>query len=695
MFARLVSLLFIGCPLLCPAARAAPLWPESVRLAGNAAEEGERVAVLRRLAAAPELAAAPRAELLALLPVAEAWAEGRARAAARVARGADETHRYLNDFFTTPTRGFAPPFPAEPAAASPLHPLWAFYRGRFLAWCLLEYAEVMYVPEKKAAFVAEADRCFAEARAAFPDNPLLRIYPGENQPWPGAVAAGARAPAWANSQRRALEHLHEIIRWWITERQLANGEFGGAWGDDVEMWRWWAPVLIGFADPAVTAAQELLAGGNLRRPGLAAGYTRELTDVEHTAEETADTITPMLLLRPADPAWAARARRLVALAEEVWWAPNARGALQFKHLDFNFQRVGPDATRAYATAMHGRVLQPVLLLWQRTRDPALGAPLTRWLRTWAEAALGTDNGKPAGLVPAALRWPDGLVGSERRGWIGPDLGDDPMTGIYSWPHQPVGHLATALLLAHDLTGETIFLEPLLRMAEFRRAHLGRGDPDGPEGSVAWAGRRLGGVIADALAKWRQLHGDARFDDLLLADAGGYVRFRLTGDETALAGELARTADQLSFNRPMFTTENRFTDRVLAFNLRWPATAASFPATPQIDTDLLYSMVTGDLGGVEYYPLNAVRWLAEPRDLAVRVLAADARHFTAEIFSFRAEPRPLRAQLLLLQGGAYRLTITPAAGPEQSVPFTLATADPFLEVVVPPRTLLRVALTPLN
>ena len=28
-----------------------------------------------------------------------------------------------------------------------------------------------------------------------------------------------------------------------------DGQYGGGWGDDCEMWRWWAPVLLGFDDP--------------------------------------------------------------------------------------------------------------------------------------------------------------------------------------------------------------------------------------------------------------------------------------------------------------------------------------------------------------------------------------------------------------------------------------------------------------
>ncbi len=652
--------ILLGAALLSAAfSRAADTAASLLTAAGHAPTEAARLAHLRTLAAQGDtlLDAPTRTELAALLPVVEAWADGRARAQADVARGRGETHRYLHGFFDTATLAFTPPFPTPPRTESPLYPLWAFYRGRFLAWSLLEHSGVSAVPERRAAFLAEAGRCFEVARAAFPANALLRIYGGENLPAPGLSPWDDRAPAWANHQRRALEQLHAIIRWWIAERQLANGEFGGKWGDDVEMWRWWAPVLLGFDDPAVTAAQARLAKGNLSRPALAAGYTSQLTDVEHTAEETADTLTPMQHVAGADPEWAARARRLLTLADAVWWGDNARGGRQFKHIDFNHERLGPDAGRAYDTGYHVRVLQPVLLLWQRTRDPALGAPLTRWLRTWAEAALGTDNGKPAGVVPAALRWPSGAVGSATRGWIGPDLAGDPMTDLYSWPAYPVAAMTATLLQAHAQTGEALYLEPLLRMAELRRAHLASGARDGPPGTTAWAAHRLPAILNDSLAKWRQLTGDTRFDDLLRADATGYGRYLLTRDEAALAEALGATARTLSVNWPMFTDEVRYTDRVLAFPRGWPRTAASGLA--KIDASLLYSTVTGDPGAVDHFPLNGARWHTLPRDLAVMVTTNQRDRFAADLYHFGGDERSLGVSLLLLDPDRYRWTLTAA------------------------------------
>ena len=683
---HLVLLLAIA--TIVPAAPADPL----LTAAGNAADESVRLAHLRTLAArpVPALDATTRAELDALLPIVTAWADGRTLAAADLAAGRGEAHRYLHGFFNNATRPFAPPFPIPPRAESPLYPLWAYYRARFLAWYMIEHSEVSRVPERKRLFVAEAERCLDLARAAFPENPVLRIYGGENLPVPNLSPLDESAPAWANHQRRALEQLHRIIRWWIDERQLANGEFGGNWGDDVEMWRWWASILIGFDDPAITAAQERLARGNLSRPGMAAGYTNHLTDVEHTAEETADTLTPMLHAAPGDPGWAKRTRRLLELADATWWGENHRGGWQFKHIDFNFERLGADAGRAYDTGYHIRALQPVLLLWQRTNDPALGVPLTRWLRTWADAALGTDNGKPAGIVPAALHWPSGRVGSVERGWVGPHLAGDPMLELYSWPGHPVAALTAALLQAHVQTGEPRFLEPLLQMAEVRRAHLAAGNVDGPPGSAAWAAHRLPRVINDALAKWRQLTGDPRYDDLLRADASGYVRFILGQEEVPLARALEATAHTLSVNWPMYTSEVRFTDRVLSFPHAWPRTIATGLA--RIDFALLYSTVTGDPGSVETFPLNGARWHTLPRDLAVRVAENRRERFAADLFHFGSGTREMGVSLFTLAPGRYAWRVTAEDGRMHSRgDVTIRDGERRLNFGVPARTPCRLTL----
>ena len=38
----------------------------------------------------------------------------------------------------------------------------------------------------------------------------------------------------------------EVMRFWCEKRQAPDGQFGGGWGDDVEIWRKWTPILLGF-----------------------------------------------------------------------------------------------------------------------------------------------------------------------------------------------------------------------------------------------------------------------------------------------------------------------------------------------------------------------------------------------------------------------------------------------------------------
>jgi len=234
-----------------------------------------------------------------------------------------------------------------------------------------------------------------------------------------------------------------------------------------------------------------------------------------------------------------------------------------------------------------------------------------------------------------------------------------MQAQYSWPGYAVAALTAALVQAHAQTGEAEFLAPLQAMADLQRRHRDRAaEPDAAPGSEAWAAARLPAVLHDALAKWRVWSGDPRHDDLLAAEAGGYLRFAITGDEAALTRELAATAAALSVNRAMFTSEVRYTDRVLAFPSTWPRAAAG--GAVRVDARLLYSVVTGDPGMVENFPLNGVRWHTEPRALAVRVTENRSDAFAADLFGFGTAPRTLGASLWQLEPGAYRWQLT---GPE--------------------------------
>ena len=572
---------------------------------------------------------------------------------------------------------------------SPLYPIALFYEARMLFWVTLEYGNWWSFPKERRKRFAMIRPMFERVRTAFPGNQVCRMYLGEPLPRGTQYAPNPNAPDWANYQRAALEHLADIIIWWITNRMQDNGEFGGGWDDDCEMWRWWAPVLVGFDDPKITAAQTRFSRALLSQPHMQGGYTSTFYDVEHTSEGSCDALMPMLHLEPENPEWRDAAMRLAELMRTVWCGVNERGFFQFRSTYFNVERVSDDPRKACDTVYHTRAIAPALLLWQRTGDPALGELFSRWMDTWADASARAERGKPAGVIPSAIHWPDGSVGGLGKQWWRPENHTD--SQLYVWP-SAMGQMMDTLLLTHHMTHDRKYLEPLLSMAQVRLDYLRQPHQSPPEpGSRAWCGQYRG--TQSTAAKYKLVTGGSEFDNLLALEAGAYLKTRLTGDFSELTRALQVTARAFSINFPGYTSEVRFTDRVLRFprifrpNGMNPQAATEIPI-PQYN--LLYATVTGDPGDGVFFPTNAVRWFTPPREIAAMVTKAGDRQFEAEVFHFGKNSRDLEAEFYLLKPGTYELTVIPESGVTQKpVPFTVRSPRTHVSVTLPPKVLCKV------
>ena len=688
----------ILCAVLCAstACAAQPTPPDIARLiqqAGDTEDEMERLRLLRQLASRPDLSPALRADLEKLLPVVQEWADGKSRFVEDTSRAAENGYlcRFINSRVRPATEG--PVYPPALSENSPLRPIWAFYRGRMLIWRVIQSGPLLRVKESREKYYNEGRQLLTETRAAHPSNRVVRMYLGEPIPWPKVYPVDPSAPAWANLQREGLEKLADVIHWWIAERQLPDGQFGGGWGDDVEMWRWWTPVLVAFEDPVVNSAQARLSNGIFRQPHLREGFTSRLTDVEHSNEDTTDTILPMMHLQPDDPVWKKRALRLAELMRDRWTGRNERGYLQFKSIYFSVDRVDTNAARAFDTVYHLSIVQPTLLYWQRTGDPELTALFSEWLKLWVDAAARAENGKPAGVLPSAIRWPDGGIAKAGQPWWEP-FSPGHNDALYNWPGA-TRLMTSTLLLAYHITRDELFMQPIHSMAALRLKHSA-GAATAAAGSEAWCAQNMRVFLSDTLAKYRFLTGDTRYDNLLRADASGYVRFRLTGDRAALEANLRRNAEAFRSNWETYTSEMRWTDRVISFTGNYlnylPA-----PAPPAPNPQILYSSATGDPGNPLVFPLNAVRWRTLPREFAALVTESGRRVFAAEVFHFGKQPRDLHAELFLLAPGQYELTLTPV-GANDTAPIHKSTVKingPRTQVALrlPPRQLCKLLLAP--
>lgn len=578
---------------------------------------------------------------------------------------------------------------------SPLWPLCRLYRVRMEAWVIFAQGAIWNNVDIRREWCAGLRVELERVSRLFLENRILKMYLGFPYPDETPVLAAPGAPAWAVYQREGIERQAAAVHWLIDHRQQPSGEYGGKWGDDCEMWRYWLPVLIAFEDPKIIAAQEKLTRGMWAQDHMRGGYTSKMSDAEHTAEDSADTLTPMMMIDPDNDEWSDRALGIAEFMRTQWTGINERGHLQFKSAYFTSDAIDLSPPRACASLYEFRTLQPVLLYWQRTESKALSDLLIPWLDGWHDASMRGTRGKPPGIIPSAFRWPTGDPGGVPEDWWSPKiLEKDP---LYFWPSASAMPMATqTFVLGWHMTGDEKYLEPVRAMAEARRAWLKNPVPDPPPGSLAWCGQQMRG-LDPALAKIRSLTGTREFDDLLADDTNGYQAMLTTGRDDQLELELRNHAETFRDFFPGFSSEIRVTDRTVRFPALFTGEGTLYGAPlagiHDPDTKLVFSSLTGEPGDGMYFPLNGVRWLTPPKDFAALVRENSRGRLSAEVFHFGKAPRSMGIELLLLEPGTYSLRLENARTGEKldGQELEISIGNRRASIEVPARTLCRIVV----
>lgn len=411
-------------------------------------------------------------------------------------------------------------------------------------------------------------------------------------PWETVDSTNLRgAPAWAAAQWTMRARMEDITRYWVRDRQRPNGEIAGGWGDDVEILRQWGPLAMGLGSAEAEEGLRRIALGVWDSGILKDGYNAQIEDVEHSAEPSSDTLPLLAAIAPFDP----DARRKLAIAAacaDNWIARQPDGFWRFKSSWFNCSQHDPAPERAVDVHLNARAMGPAVWHAWLSRDPRLIGLLENWGQSWLAAMRSTADGKPAGMIPAAMRSADGkyLLGSS---WDKPDVEWD----YFQWTRGSQESIAHLFLALGELTGKT----------SWRAA----------------AGEAFRGVQLSI----PELNPVEAEEPLL----------------RKLAGEMEQTAARLSTNFDMHTREAIYTDRVYyalpaavtpylfggavprgdrapGFAVTWPASASRFArvvveASSSRFVALLYGFEeAGGVAKVRLWRLKpgAYRWSAGGR-----------------------------------------------------------------------------------
>ena len=381
------------------------------------------------------------------------------------------------------------------------------------------------------------EQIYLAARAAITVDPLhpmadaywrrMMLLPyGDAEP----PAAPPGAPEWAVLQRELLRGSTRVVRWWIDNRQMADGQLGGHWGDDVETAANWPMIALVSQDPKVLRGLKRIADGIWNDPAQIdkeKGYTVSCYDVEHACEPTVCSQPHMMVLRYGDPEYIERNMRTARNIGE-WTGVNARGERLFRSWYFNAKKVITDRYYGCDVPYNTAALRAGNLIAWYNRNPLV----TKWLRehaeTWLQKCLSEEGGKPKGLIPHEVVFETGKIAGFSGHWS---------KSVYPGGG---GGVAGQFLTCYFLLGDGKYLDHLRR---YERYWLGRVYPSLVGGKQA--------VLPPRGKRWRSRMAQMRSDLALLRGTEKLVtwaepptdRIHLPGFHPAMTAYLGRTVSR--------------------------------------------------------------------------------------------------------------------------------------------------------
>lgn len=487
------------------------------------------------------------------------------------------------------------------------------------------------------AVCAEAVSWMSELRDIWPENTVLRQYAGDKVPWGEELIADTdRHPAWAAYLREAYARSIALMQRFFDERQTPDGQLGGGYGDDVELLRTWHQIAaISTAAEPVRRGIECLAEGVWDNV-LIDGFDKHMSDVEHSAEPSADALPGMLLLRYGDPLWVERNLTSCKHIKQHYMAIDKKGYPRFLSSTFGGKQYEKTTMGGGDTGYCARAMKH--FLWAAWHGNAEAKDwFVRWAEGWRVATMASIDGKLAGVVPYTLWYPDGGILPPVKGktWHDKDLN--------YWPRTDMIH--DAFLAAHYLSSERRFLQPFQVAMEFAAAPPTRDEY--PEGSPEWQLAGYGhfpnpmSTEQHRLGVYRWMTGENVYDEYLnRRSADPAVIYRVDSDLDAYLKTLEKAARSGRHNLELQTTEVLSTDRAAL-----PSALAVFGA------------YTGAITGMRdaAIPTFSVTYDTPSTDFAALVVTATTERLRVWLYNFDERPMPVGLQLWRLRPGTYILT----------------------------------------
>lgn len=363
-----------------------------------------------------------------------------------------------------------------------------------------------HTASKRQALYARLFADISDLLRVDPDNVRARAYWAdinyrpENMPKAVVPTAPAGVPRWAFLQLEDLKITRRFVAWWIDNRQVPYGDFGGGISDDTDLTQQWPGLaLMGVQPDKINASLRALSDAAYSNGMVVNGLGAITTDELHAYEEGLNSDAERLYLNWGEP----RAiERLMATTRALSGLilPNPNGHLHFASNWYGARKMYREGAWEWQKPYSFTVMHAPVLLGLYNGNPDARALVTGLVDGWmAHGKAGADG---AWSYPNEVNW---RSDAER-------VGDG---GGVTTPLQ-------SAWAAWRFTGDAKYLRPITGRIAKSAGTIGEFNENGfaalPDGAALLAkAARKGDDPASRFARW-QASGDMEAIADLHADA---------------------------------------------------------------------------------------------------------------------------------------------------------------------------------
>ena len=424
-------------------------------------------------------------------------------------------------------------------------------------------------------------------------------------------------PEWAWLQTRDLAALSDLLNWYVDNRQISDGEFGGGLSDDTDFLNWWPGVAMMGSTPdklkaSLNRALDATFANGMWENGLARAQYDEL----HSYEDGINTLGQAMMMDYGSPK---RIERAMATAKRLEWLAgyNSAGQRQIQSAYYSGTKMATGGVWGWGKDRSYFVFHPALLLVNYNGSPSTKKMITEV----ADGFLAHRRAGPNGRMQ--MHFSVNFHTNE----------DLPSAGMTPW---------FVLWGAYKFTGDKKYVEPF---------------GDDPPSSLRTVNADMLDIFGTRDTWGKQLVNTAapagRNDASTAAETNNQLAWQVTGDTSYLnkvyAAQLETAADRQFINRE----GSLWIDRIYFNN---------------------GELQRGRLGGVALmrnydFPGNVVSWQFTPtadrpnpeQQVGILVPIGTPTHIKIEAYNMDSVPVKARVTGWEIDPGQWDMTVSVAQG----------------------------------